>query len=380
MSAAMEVALCGRRGRTFAALVAIALIGAVLAPSAVMADAVPPLSGYQRYDAPPPTGSVFQFAGTWTPVPSAPNAFSATVANGTASTSIVKFKFRGTGFSYVCRMGTARGWAKITVDPLGGPDSSVVEVDLQDPLGVPTHDQQVPYSKTGMQDTVHEVWIQTAWATPPSSGSSKQISLDAIDLPQPSTGARLLGWSTTYNIAASVNGSGGSISPAGTTAVADGADQTYTITADPGYRIKDVVANSVSQGAVGTYTFENVSAGGTIVATFERVYNIVASVTGNGSVTPAGTTVVVQGGSQTYTITPDLGYRIDHFDVDGVDAGRGTSYTFTNVTGPHTIAATFVWGTVSTPASSPVTIVVMCLAGIALGAVGLRYGTKRSGS
>jgi hypothetical protein len=63
-------------------------------------------------------------------------------------------------------------------------------------------------------------------------------------------------------------GAGGTISPSGAVSVADGSDQTFTITADPGYHVVDVRVDGVSVGAVTSYAFTNVTANHTISATF----------------------------------------------------------------------------------------------------------------
>ena len=76
--------------------------------------------------------------------------------------------------------------------------------------------------------------------------------------------------STTYTITASV-GIGGSITPSGATTVLKGGSQTYTISADSGYKIKDVKVDGVSQGVITTYTFDNVTSNHTIEATFAPV-------------------------------------------------------------------------------------------------------------
>ena len=80
----------------------------------------------------------------------------------------------------------------------------------------------------------------------------------------------------TYTITASA-GSGGSISPTGATTVQHGAEKTYTVTANSGYQVSEVL---VDGGAVsltdGQYTFVNVTADHTIAVTF-------AAVTGGGS-------------------------------------------------------------------------------------------------
>ena len=67
-------------------------------------------------------------------------------------------------------------------------------------------------------------------------------------------------------------GNGGTISPAGAVTVDEGKDQTFTITANSGYSIADVVVDGKSVGAVESYTFDNVTEDHTINVTFERDY------------------------------------------------------------------------------------------------------------
>jgi hypothetical protein len=71
----------------------------------------------------------------------------------------------------------------------------------------------------------------------------------------------------THTITASP-GSGGSIDPSGSVAVADGVDQSFTIAADPGYVIADVLVDGSSVGPVTEYTFPAVSKDHTIAASF----------------------------------------------------------------------------------------------------------------
>jgi hypothetical protein len=61
----------------------------------------------------------------------------------------------------------------------------------------------------------------------------------------------------------------------------------------------------------------------------------------HGTITPNTPQTVNYGGSATFTIAADTGYVIDDVTVDGVSQGALPSYTFSNVTGNHTIAATF---------------------------------------
>ena len=51
--------------------------------------------------------------------------------------------------------------------------------------------------------------------------------------------------------------------------------------------------------------------------------------------------MVNHGASQSFTISPSANYTIGSVVVDGSSVGAVTSYTFTNVTAPHTISASF---------------------------------------
>ncbi len=154
----------------------------------------------------------------------------------------------------------------------------------------------------------------------------------------------------TYNITATA-GEGGSITE--TSAVNCGANKEITITANEGYRIASVIVDETENvteaviAAEGVYTFENVTADHTIAATFERVHTISAGTGADGSITPEGIISVLDGESQTFTITPvNECFRIGQVMVDGVDvtdeviANNGV-YTFENVTENHNIVANF---------------------------------------
>ncbi len=71
-------------------------------------------------------------------------------------------------------------------------------------------------------------------------------------------------------------------------------------------------------------------------------HHITVSTGSGGSISPKGTVNVEDGKNQIFTITPDAGYKISEVNVDGTDVGAVTSYSFTKVTGDHTIFAVFV--------------------------------------
>ena len=162
----------------------------------------------------------------------------------------------------------------------------------------------------------------------------------------------------TYTISASA-GENGTISPAGDTVVYEGTNITFTITPDEGYRIASVIVDAETENETnvtesivnGRYTFQNVTANHSIRATFEEIptYTISASAGENGTISPAGDTVVYEGTNITFTITPDEGYRIASVIVDAETENETNvtesivngRYTFQNVTANHSIRATF---------------------------------------
>lgn len=145
----------------------------------------------------------------------------------------------------------------------------------------------------------------------------------------------------SYTITASA-GTGGTITPSGTSTVVANGSQSYTITPTTGYQIAAVTVDGMSVGAVSGYSFNLVSTNHTISASFvAKSYNITASAGAGGSITPSGASTVTSGGSKSYTIASASGYHINEVTVDGVSVGAVASYTFSNVTANHTIAASF---------------------------------------
>ncbi len=72
-----------------------------------------------------------------------------------------------------------------------------------------------------------------------------------------------------------------------------------------------------------------------------------------GSISPKGLVIVEEGKDQTFTITPDSGYEIRELKVDGTSIGAVSSYTFTRVTGDHSIYAVFQLKKEPTPTPAP---------------------------
>ncbi len=140
-------------------------------------------------------------------------------------------------------------------------------------------------------------------------------------------------------------GENGTIMPIGNITVNQGANQTFTIAADQGYHVADLLVDGISVGAVNSYTFSNVFSGHTIEAHFEidaiPQYVIKASSGENGSIFPSWNVVVDHGTDQTFTIVPDENYHVEDIIVDGISVGAQTSYTFSDITQAHTISVVF---------------------------------------
>jgi len=87
-----------------------------------------------------------------------------------------------------------------------------------------------------------------------------------------------------------------------------------------------------------------VTSDSTFTAGFKATYIITATAGEGGTITPNGETTVDEGGSQSFTITPNECYQIASVMVDGEDVTADLVdgvYSFDNVTTGHTITANF---------------------------------------
>ncbi|MGD8954366.1 MAG: fibronectin type III domain-containing protein, partial [Desulfobacterales bacterium] len=148
----------------------------------------------------------------------------------------------------------------------------------------------------------------------------------------------------TFTITSSTGGYG-SISPSGTVNLTEGESKTFTISPTSGFRIQAVLVDGTDIGASSQYTFNDLSANHTIHATFASnpvtLHTIDASDDGHGSISPKGSVTVIEGNDQNFKITPTSGYHIADVWVDGQSIGTQSNYEFLNVTGTHTISASF---------------------------------------
>ena len=145
-----------------------------------------------------------------------------------------------------------------------------------------------------------------------------------------------------YTISATA-GAGGSISPSGSVPINHGASQGFSISANPGYHIADVLVDGVSQGVVPSYTFTVVTSDHTISGflPLTPIRSLLPQGLMGVSILP-GSVSINHGADQTFTIAADPCYHIQGVSVDGgALTPPPAAYTFTNVTADHTISTTF---------------------------------------
>jgi hypothetical protein len=149
-----------------------------------------------------------------------------------------------------------------------------------------------------------------------------------------------------YTISASC-GENGSITPIGDTTIVHGGWIAYTILADKGYHLDSLFVNDeiYLDTASLTFLFNNVRKNYTIHAVFAiNYYTLSASCGENGTISPVGDTVVQFNKEVTYFITPDENYEVDSVFIDDIynaEATLNKLHTFSNISGNHTIYATF---------------------------------------
>jgi hypothetical protein len=119
---------------------------------------------------------------------------------------------------------------------------------------------------------------------------------------------------------------------------------------------------SVNQPGVKALTAASTGLTSAVSASFTlSTYTITASAGANGSISPSGTVSVINGASQTFTMSPNFGYVVANILVDGASAGAGSSFTFDSVTTNHTISVSFTPATLSitvqtNPAGQAITV------------------------
>jgi hypothetical protein len=127
--------------------------------------------------------------------------------------------------------------------------------------------------------------------------------------------------------------------------LSDGATYYFTATDYDNSGNVSGYSNEVSKSFPFRYSLmATASEGGTIAA----IGNTSASSATNGTTTITSVTVD-QGVTQSFSITPNAGFRTQDVVVDGASVGSVNSYTFSSVTAAHSLAATFTAATCQNP-------------------------------
>ena len=145
----------------------------------------------------------------------------------------------------------------------------------------------------------------------------------------------------TFTVASSA-GTGGSISPQGTSTLNYGTKQRYTIATNTGYVIDTVFVNNVKVDSTTSYTFDSVKSNQSISVKFKvQTFNIISSAGTGGSISPQGASTLNYGSKPRYTIATNIGYVIDTVFVNNLKVDSTTSYTFDSVKSNQSISVKF---------------------------------------
>ena len=139
---------------------------------------------------------------------------------------------------------------------------------------------------------------------------------------------------------------GGSISPSTNQTVSRGGSVALTAVPDSGYIVGQWYVNYLPvQTGGNNYTVSNIIGNTNAFATFWTApaqSTLTPSAGANGSISPNTAQTVSSGGSATFTATPNPGYTVNQWVLNGTPVQTGgTGYTVSNVTGDTTVHVTF---------------------------------------
>ncbi len=267
------------------------------------------------------------YTGRWTTSTSTAYSGRSYKTTNTAGANVTAC-FTGTAVSYIARMSSSLGIAKVTLDG---------EVSYVDLYSRTTKYQQVAWTRSGLQDGPHTLVIERNGTRNPSS-SGYSINLDALDIVGTLTSLSATSYSLTTNVG---TGSGTITRSPDQAAYTSGAQVTLTANPTTGY-----VFTGWSNGATGdanpvTITMD---ANKTVTANFQESSSVTYTLTttvasGSGTITrnPDQAAYAV-GTSVTLTPVPADGYV---FVGWGGAASGNASPLAVNMTSDKTITATF---------------------------------------
>lgn len=141
-------------------------------------------------------------------------------------------------------------------------------------------------------------------------------------------------------------GANGNISPNTVQTVRSGGSVTFTSTPDRGYVINQWLVNgSVAQSGGNTFKLNDITGNTSVQVTFEAVHftcTVTPRAGANGTITPNTAQTVRSGSSMILTSTPDSGYVVGHWLVNGsVAQSGGNTLRLKNIAGSTSVQVTF---------------------------------------
>ena len=323
----------------YAAYAALALLVAVIAGAFLLAsDTGPQPTTYALTTSATENGGVSPLPGTYTYLDGESVTVTATPDEG-YRVSLWSGDCSGTATTCVLTLDADRTASvtferithTLTVTATG--DGSVT------PAGTTTHDEGDEATLTATPDEGYRVSLWSGDCS--GTATTCVLTLDA-DRTASVTFERI-----THTLTVTATGDG-SVTPAGTTTHDEGDEATLTATPDEGYRVSLWSGDCSGTATTCVLTLD---ADRTASVTFERItHTLTVTATGDGSVTPAGTTTHDEGDEATLTATPDEGYRVSLWSGDcsgtattcvlTLDADRTASVTFERITHTLTVTAT----------------------------------------
>jgi hypothetical protein len=272
-------------------------------------------------DAPMPSSQSGTFTATFDSTPSvSPNNATVGLSNG-AQTAY-------TGFACIVRFNSSgnidarNGGAYAAASTI--PFSSGTSYHFRLVVNVPSHTYSIFVTPPGGSELT--VGSNFAFRTEQNTVTSLNYWGDFVDNASGGAGnlttCNFSDISGGFTITASA-GSGGSISPSGAVSVAQGASQSFSITANSGFTISSVTVDGANQGAITSYTFSNVQANHTISAAFTGSNRTLTGSSGNGWHSLA----ISPGATGTFTATYDATPSASPINaVIGLSNGAATGF------------------------------------------------------
>ena len=278
------------------------------------------------------TGAGIYSAGALVPLFATPNigyAFVNWMENGVPVSSIDGYNFTANAN----RVLVANIVPAYTLTPSAGANGTI------SPSAVQTVTSGGSAAFTGTPNTGYAVNQWLVNGTPVQTGGTGYMASNVAGSASVQVTFKLL----TFTVTPSA-GANGSISPSTAQTVNSGGSVGFTATPNSGYTVNQWLVNSVAVQTGGSgYTVNSVTANAAVQVTFKPItYTVTPSPGGNGSISPNTVQTVNSGSNLNFSATPNSGYSVSQWSVDGsvVQTGGG-SYTLNNVTANHSLSVTF---------------------------------------